>query len=65
MMHLLRNLFLLAAQHNFTISARHIPGLHNPIADALSRFHMQAFRRHAPHSSPRPTPIPPLPFTQI
>ena len=65
MMHLLRNLFLLAAQHNFTISARHIPGLHNPIADALSHFHMQAFRRYAPHSSPQPTPIPPLPFTQI
>ena len=64
-MDLLRNLFLLAAQHNCMISAKHILGIHNPIADSLSRFHMQAFHRHAPEASPDPTPIPSLPFMHI
>ena len=34
---LLRKLFLTAAQHNFTVFLRHLPGRHNAIADALSR----------------------------
>ena len=58
MMALLRNLFLVAARLNFTVSARHVPGVQNCIADALSRFHMQAFRSLAPTASPTPTPIP-------
>ena len=36
------NLFLIAVLHNFSVSALHIPGLHNPIANSLSCFHMQA-----------------------
>ena len=64
-MGLLRSLFLLAAQHNFHISAQHIPGTHNTIADALSRFHMQVFHAHAPRASAHPTPLPPsLPFME-
>ena len=66
LMSLLCNLFLLAAQHNFTISSQHIPGIHNNISDALSRFHMQEFHRLAPLASPNPCPIPPsLPLEQI
>ena len=66
MMHLLRNLFLIAATHNFTLSAQHLPGIHNITADSLSRFNMQAFRAHSPTAAPNPTPIPPcLPFEWI
>ena len=66
LMSLLRNIFLTAAMYNFTISAQHIPGTHNTIADSLSRFHMQIFRAHAPQASPHPTPIPTsLPFNRM
>ena len=66
MMHLLRNLFLFAARFNFTVSALHLPGTHNIIADSLSRFHMQVFRAHAPAAAPLPTPLPPcLPLEAI
>ena len=65
-MHLLRNLLYIAAVHNFIVSAQHIPGVHNTIADFLSRFHMQAFRAHAPNAAEHPTPIPPcLPLEQL
>ena len=30
-----------AAQSNFTFAAQHVPGIHNAVADALSRFHWQ------------------------
>ena len=58
-MHLLRNLFYIGVIGNFTISAQHIPGVHNIIADSLSRFNMQVFRTHAPAAAPLPTPLPP------
>ncbi len=61
MMHLLRNLFLIAANHNFTISACHLPGRHNIIADSLSRFLMQEFRAQAPTAAGAPPPPPPPP----
>lgn len=35
-MYLLRDLLLSAAR--FSFSAKHVPGVHNEIADALSRF---------------------------
>ena len=47
-MHLLCNLFYTAARHNYTISAQHLPGKQNVIADFLSCFNMQAFRVYAP-----------------
>ena len=43
-MHLLRLLLSAAARFNFTFTSQHIPGIHNNIADALSRFHWQDFR---------------------
>ena len=58
-MHLLRSLLLAAARHSFSFSAQHIPGVTNSIADALSRFHWQDFRRLAPDAHLHPTPIPP------
>ena len=57
-MALLRNLFLVAAKANFTVSARHLAGVKNRIADCLSRFHMQEFRRLAPAASTMPTRLP-------
>ena len=66
LMSLLRNLFLLAARHNFNISAQHIQGIHNNIADLLSCFLMQDFRTQAPLASPHPCPIPlSLPLERI
>ena len=43
-MHLIRRLVLVACQFHFSISARHVPGRHNPAADSLSRSHFQEFR---------------------
>ena len=48
LMVLLRELFFECAGHNFTVSAKHIPGANNTIADRLSRFCMQDFRKAAP-----------------
>jgi hypothetical protein len=39
LMRLLRSLLLAAARFNVSFSSLHIPGAHNSIADALSRFH--------------------------
>ena len=60
LMSLLHNLFLLAARHNFNISARYIPEIHNNIVDSLSRFLMQDFRNQAPLGLPPPMPHPSL-----
>ena len=58
-MHWLRSLLLVAACNCFTFSATHVPGINNNIADALSRFHWQAFRRLAPDAKNFPIHIPP------
>ena len=58
-MHLLRSLTRIACLHHFTFSASHSPGRDNRAADALSRFHLQEFRRLVPAASPSPHPIPP------
>ena len=58
-MKLLRHLLSAAARFNFTFTSQHIPGVHNNIADALSRFHWQEFRRLAPMAHPHPLPITP------
>ena len=47
-MQLLRELFFGCAKWNFTLSAAHIAGSINTIADTLSRFQMQVFRQKAP-----------------
>ena len=53
-MKLLRELFFVCYEFNFHVSAVHIAGSKNVIADCLSRFLMQEFRRHAPLARPSP-----------
>ncbi|XP_071171222.1 uncharacterized protein [Mytilus edulis] len=49
-MKLMRKLTWLAAINNFTFSSKHIPGVKNVIADSLSRFDFQTFRKEAPEA---------------
>jgi len=58
-MDLLRFLVLISMKHNFFIRARHVPGVSNEIADALSRFQVSRFRAAAPSAEPTPYSIPP------
>ena len=62
---LMRTLHFCAAKYQFMHSAKHIPGITNPIADALSRFNMQEFRRLVPGADPYPTTPTPLPLANI
>ncbi|XP_068697558.1 uncharacterized protein [Montipora foliosa] len=59
LMRLLRHLLASAARFNFSFASQHVPGVHNCIADALSRFHWQEFRRLAPQTQKLPVSIPP------
>ena len=45
--------------NNILFRAKHIPGIYNQLADCLSRFQVQKFKRLAPVSmNPSPTAIP-------
>ena len=55
-MDLVRHFTLLTLRHNFYPRAEHIEGKKNEIADSLSRFQMERFRRLAPHAC-RPSPV--------
>ena len=57
-MQLLRLLVLACLQNNLVCKARHLPGVQNNIADALSRGQMQRFRILAPSADTHPTVIP-------
>jgi hypothetical protein len=59
-MDLVRPLVLQCMKLNTIIRAEHIPGIHNTIADSISRFKMQEFRSHAPTAALLPTEIPPF-----
>jgi hypothetical protein len=56
-MHLIRRLSLVACQHHFLFSARHVPGHQNEATDALSRFQFQVFHHLHPRTNVSPTPI--------
>ena len=56
----MRQITWLSVKYNFILSARHVPGHVNIIADALSRFNFQVFRMHCPDASPLPAAVPPL-----
>ena len=58
-MDLVRSITILTLVHNFTFTAKHIPGLENSIADSLSRFQMDHFHSLAPNASSTPCTIPP------
>ena len=49
-----RTLFFVAANNNFHVVIRHISGIDNSIADALSRLQLSRFRALAPHADPYP-----------
>ena len=57
-MQLLRELVVICLCHNIRFRARYVPGIHNNIADALSRYQSERFRRIAPHADQHPTPPP-------
>ena len=57
LMRLLRHMLMSAALHNYSFLAQHVPGVDNQLADALSRFRWQEFRRLAPDAQPVPTQI--------
>jgi hypothetical protein len=59
-MSLIRPLFLVAANNGFSIAFKHIPGINNPTADALSRFQMPRFRSLMPNADEIPTTTPPI-----
>ena len=55
-MDLVRLLVLISMKHNFLVRARHVLGVSNAIADALSRFQVQCFRELAPQADQTPVP---------
>lgn len=55
---LCRTLFFLAAKNNFNLFLKHLPGITNQIADALSRQQVHRFRQLAPEADPKATDIP-------
>ena len=58
---LVRRLVLFCLRFNLILSALHIPGIKNQIADALSRLQMKEFRDRAPWADKVATAIPCLP----
>ena len=58
-MHLLRCLHFFSAKHDVRISASHIAGVQNTLADALSRNNLQQFFLSCPKAHPYPTKVPP------
>ena len=58
LMQLLRSLFFIEAKGQFKLSAVHIPGTHNDLADDLSRDRVAVFRAKKPEADPHPTVIP-------
>ena len=55
---IMRRIAMIAALNNFTLSVKHIPGVDNSIADALSRLQYDRFRTLAPNADPEPHTIP-------
>lgn len=59
LMAFVRKLVSICLHHNILFKAKHIPGVRNQLADALSRLQVQTFRHLAPpHMDSLPTEIP-------
>ncbi|XP_060936184.1 uncharacterized protein LOC133012222 [Limanda limanda] len=56
----MRSITWSAVTHNFIITACHVQGHFNTLADSLSRFNFQTFRRLCPEACSSPIPVPPL-----
>lgn len=57
-MHLLRCLFFIEAYFQFDLHAVHVSGVHNTLADDLSRNNLASFLHKAPHMDRQPTAVP-------
>ena len=57
-MAVLRKLFYIAAQHEFTVNIKHIPGVNNVLADCLSRSQIRKFFTLAPSAKSHPAEVP-------
>ena len=57
MMHLLRCLFFLEACCQFELVASHVPGIHNGLADDLSRNRLSSFFLKVPQACKEPTAV--------
>ena len=55
---LCRTLFFLAARNSFNVVLKHLPGIDNRIADALSRQQVHQFKQMAPEAEAEATTIP-------
>ena len=60
-MSLVRLLYFCASRYNINVCIIHIPGVCNVVADSLSRFQMEKFRKLAPQSRALPDQIPAWP----
>lgn len=58
MMHLLRLLFFFEARYHFHTTAQHIPGMHNTLADSISRNKHALFLSQCPDMQHNPVVIP-------
>lgn len=58
LMHLMRSLFFIIAKWNVVLECRHIPGVDNGAADALSRDNLPSFQRLVPEARREPAMIP-------
>ena len=60
LMFFVRKLVLICLRLNIVFKAKHVPGVHNRLADSLSRLQVETFKALAPlHMDASPTPIPP------
>jgi len=57
-MHLLRCLFFLEATYQFELTAAHVAGKDNQLADDLSRNQLSSFRSKVPQADQDPSSIP-------
>lgn len=57
-MHMLHCLFFIEAHFQFKLAAAHVPGVHNELADDLSRNKLPAFLNKAPWAHRDPSVIP-------
>ena len=59
LMALVRRLVVASMKFNILFHAVHVPGIHNPLADALSRQDLDKARKLAPSLAAAATPVPP------